>query len=1725
MPREKATATKAGVLRGDFVHRRDDISESFTEVSEIEDEVYTIVKDWEREKVLLEITGQSLYRIPSYPIPMFETPTLDRLSERERHHAAAVDAIAGKGSYAFGFRPQGDYLKFAYRNSRKRRIGVVFDARLYDPGGKYHGGKWVWVPTHLLHAYLPPDCPISSDLQTALRPQNYLCFNPPKQILRRRASGMPLYPHNRPLNAQERDTLSFLFLLPGVGEHTARMVHRTVTVDAPTPFEVKGALLDSGALRASYISRRIYQQHEAQLAPFTRKCRHEVNLAGTGSKREIDTVVSLQIHLRDETGKACPAFVDFYVLETDMPMVIGLPALAGPLLLPWTQIWLRALSTRNSSRLPADGEGKGQGSAQTDGNTDTGATFFAMGPNTQFPTGPMPACTEVRLIVSDAETMLFVNPDRAGSRLGGIQLPGGSLEPGQTLIEGIVSQLRLVTGYEVDSERLLPLPAMIRQEERDTGGTKPEIYTTYFFACKRADLAYRELPTPATPHASHLWLTVAQVEERALTDLRGLAPDPSLVPLEALKRYSGPDAVKAKQPEPIPESDWPLGHADYPWRSAPERAPEEDVVPEPVMFRDYLYFTEMGIPAALEEYYKLASDPKIIEPEHLAAKLKGPDGQPTTVKAMLAEHGCLGSQVFVPSNWQGINGVEPIKLDLKPGWEPPTKKPPARWINPTLMPVVLTELRRLMEHMFNKSVSPTCSPLVAASKETFPFTRLCGDYRLVNQGVQLPHYPIPNVQHALHKIRGFKLFSDLDMTNSFHQLPLHPMTSALLSIQTPLGQLEPKFMPEGVSPASGWLQKIVSEIFADFDEWIVVIFDNFLVLGHDHQDLHDKTRRVLERCRERNIFLKMSKSRFGHKTANFFGYVVDGEGYYLSEQRTEALMAIPMPANEKQMRSFLGMALFFKNHIPRYADWTAQLNDMVHKDFPWKHKERWKADYEGVFAKFKEKIRDSVKVFYPDYDLPWVLRTDASETGVGGVLFQVAKGPDGEDVSQPLAFVSKKFSDPATRWSTIEQETFAIVHCVTQLSYLLRGKHFELQTDHRNALWLESSSVPKLIRWRLYLASFNFTLRHIPGKLNIEADFLSRTFLLFSMLPTETLELLEPAAYPDMLVSEALLKLSYIDFVYDAESYPPDSSILAPLVAAADAEAGADSLVDDELADGEAMLTPDEILAKVHGGRAGHHGAKRTMALLNKHFPGHAISQALVEDYVASCWNCQKNRLPRAVFVEPIVRHIKPPGKRSALGIDTLTISPPDKHGNNYVIVLVNLYTKLCQLYPVKNKDELTTARVLFKHLITFGVVDELHSDPGSDLTSGAVKQLNQWFGVHHQLSLVDRHTSSGVEQTNNLILRHIKALIYDERLRESWSDDECLGFVQFILNSSDNSETGVIPYVAHYGTADATYHRLPSDLPASQQPHALLKLLDEQLQRVKQVSDEFQGRLIAERLAANPARPNQYQPGDLVVQRVEKMARKDKLQPVKRGPFEVKEHVKNDVRAQHLHGTKEVVLPAETLEAFFAPRDLAERAAEIDDNQYKVEAVLAYEGDTEMRQGSKKARGCTFTVRFADKTVVHDLPWSQDLAANRQFQDFLAATPACFPLRFSKEELKVVQRDLRSQPVSLKPGDIRYVDIRGYGADWYVRMDLPDHRHTTYVVKYEFSRLDSKQGKGKQRVVDPKKIIGRAKVFKTGDQTFDEYWVKCYGKWPMIQPGHVLVDNDFVKRFPRLLV
>lgn len=347
-------------------------------------------------------------------------------------------------------------------------------------------------------------------------------------------------------------------------------------------------------------------------------------------------------------------------------------------------------------------------------------------------------------------------------------------------------------------------------------------------------------------------------------------------------------------------------------------------------------------------------------------------------------------------------------------------------------------------------------------------------------------------------------------------------------------------------------------------------------------------------------------------------------------------------------------------------------------------------------------------------------------------MIQVAKGEDGVEILQLLGFVSKNFSEPATRWSTIEQECYGIYHAVNSFAYYLYGKHFILETDHRNLVWIESSIVPKIVRWRVYLQSFSFQLRHIAGKLNNVADQLSRLFR------TESHDMLN---YVENRILPGKNDLEMITSDNSKSEHPAILTMLRLAHFETDHELRALEI------ETPTHPTPEDILSKVHGGRSGHPGARRTWLKLNELFPGHRIPQAIVNEYVASCPACQKARLHMTSGIEPIVRHIKPKHHRSAIGIDTLTVTPKDSNGNEYCVVIVNLFTKHTKIYPCSDKSAITTARILFRYFTDFGRVDAIHSDQGSDFMANVTKALCEWFGIEQVFALIDRHESSVLRQ------------------------------------------------------------------------------------------------------------------------------------------------------------------------------------------------------------------------------------------------------------------------------------------------------------------------------------------------------------------------------------------
>jgi hypothetical protein len=724
---------------------------------------------------------------------------------------------------------------------------------------------------------------------------------------------------------------------------------------------------------------------------------------------------------------------------------------------------------------------------------------------------------------------------------------------------------------------------------------------------------------------------------------------------------------------------------------------------------------------------------------------------------------------------------------------------------------------------------------------------------------------------------------------------------------------------------------------------------------------------------------------------------------------------------------------------------------MTKAEFDWNDEASWMVDYRAQFRTLKDAINNASALFYPDYSLPWIMRVDASQYGVGAALYQQK-----DEVLQPIGHAAQKFTPQASRWTTIEQEAYSCYFGLLKFSYYILCKPFVLETDHQNLIWMEQSMVPKIVRWRIYMQGFAFNIRHIKGRDNVIADYLSR------IGQQDTQQEITTQAYQQIL--HAVLP-----------------------------------------------STPESLLKMVHGGRNGHHGARRTYNLLNKSFPGHRIPMDVVRDFVAECPICQKLRIHMVDQLEPIVCHLKPPHQRSVVGVDTLTVTPADSYGNQYCIVIVNHFTKHTFAYPVADKSAETVATCLFQYFCTFGKTDAIYSDPGSEFMAEVVKHLHAWFGVETVFSLVDRHESNGVEGTNKQILRHLKALVHDERIVSKWSSPQVFPLILHIINTVDNSETGVIPLHALFGSADAIYNELPEPLDLKQTTHEYIRLLDTNLRLVRQISKEYQDSLIAKRTAETPeATQNRYQHGDLVlVQRNPDQPLPNKLSGRFYGPVFVLEQSHNDVTTRDLVTGVVKTLHVTTLKPFHGTLDDAKAMACLDADQHVIERIVAYRGDVDVRTTLE------FEVLFADGTLLW-LPWSKDIISTVAFEEYCRSLPCLYHLIYTVAIAKQHRARILRTPIdSISPGDTVVVDLRCYGDQWYHSLTLPDLDHNIYVVEYVYrSWITNKH----------LKIRVDVPVF---DETHivDAYFVFRYGSCGQFDPGTMtLIDIDFVLSHLELL-
>ena len=403
-----------------------------------------------------------------------------------------------------------------------------------------------------------------------------------------------------------------------------------------------------------------------------------------------------------------------------------------------------------------------------------------------------------------------------------------------------------------------------------------------------------------------------------------------------------------------------------------------------------------------------------------------------------------------------------------------------------LKPSFEKEVETLLEQgIIQHSSSPHCSPVVMVKKSDGTY-RMAIDYRQLNAITVFHAEPTCNKEEDLHKFSGSKYFSELDLSKAYYQVPLSDHARPLTAFPTHLGLMEFCRMPFGLVTACATYIHLMRIVLAGLAN-VSFYFDNIFIYSKDWPSHLEAIRSVLTRLREHHLTIKPSKCRFGVESVQYLGFWVNGTNFWPLEDKLLAINNMNPPTSKKLLRSFLGFVSFYRIFIPQASDYTGPLSDLLRKDT--KEPLPWSDDLLRCFLHLKSALSSTPVLRIPDPQQTFVLRTDASNHGLGAVLLQYH-----DEYPHPVCYASRKLLDREKRYSTIERECLAIVFGIVKFDLYLRGKEFILEIDHRPLIYLNTfkGRNDRLLRWSLSIQSYSFRIVHISGKDNVGADLLSR---------------------------------------------------------------------------------------------------------------------------------------------------------------------------------------------------------------------------------------------------------------------------------------------------------------------------------------------------------------------------------------------------------------------------------------------------------------------------------------------------------------------------------------------------------------------------------------------------------------------------------------------------------
>ena len=672
---------------------------------------------------------------------------------------------------------------------------------------------------------------------------------------------------------------------------------------------------------------------------------------------------------------------------------------------------------------------------------------------------------------------------------------------------------------------------------------------------------------------------------------------------------------------------------------------------------------------------------------------------------------------------------------------------------------VKRQINEMLSHgLVTPSQSDYASPILCVKKKSGE-TRMCVDFRSLNQITKKYSFPMPNVDDIFTSLSNARYFSNLDFIKGYYQIELSEKSKPKTAfIVADMGLFQYNFMPFGLCNAPSIFQACMSKLLNGLNSFATAYLDDVVIWSESFEEHLDHLGQVFDRIRKANMKLKRNKCEFFKEQINYLGHVITNKGEIkVDPDKVKVIANLKAPTCVRDVRAFLGMCSYYRRFIPGFANIAKSLTGLTrkHSQFVWNH------EHQKSFEQLKQALITQPVLKLPEMGKPFQLFVDASDKAIGCLLTQ-----EDNDTYKPVSYASHQLSSTQLRWSTIEKECYAILFGIEKFRPFLEGTHFNVYSDHNPLKFINSvdNKNAKLQRWATKISAYGATIHFIKGKDNVQADFLSRlnpeNIPKFpdhdeinsriddvNIVNLDKVNLdVENRHHNEEIESEKPTQAVKLHCNWEIDKFQINDRHCASIIKSLE-EKGTKSkyykryvVVDgilhyvntnEEIRIVVPSVLQETIIKEIHAGSTGGHiGRDRTFDLLRKRYYWKGLATQ-VYDFVAKCKECNEQHVTsqNSPMQETSIAHY--PFQR--ISIDTCGPYPLTERENRFCLTVTDNYSGWIEVFPMADKKAETIARILVDQVFArHSWCRFMTSDNGTEVVNEIMKAITDLGHIHH---------------------------------------------------------------------------------------------------------------------------------------------------------------------------------------------------------------------------------------------------------------------------------------------------------------------------------------------------------------------------------------------------------